>query len=777
MDKRIAVIGISFRFPDTNNMNELHWNLIRKKNSIRCIDSERKKLLGTDKDFDMAFLSRIDEFDNDFFGISNREAKSMSPQMRISLEQAAKAVWDAGYSLSYLRGKNCGVIVTQNQGSYKNHLSEYNAFSFIGNSGMMTAGNIAYRFDLRGPNMQIASTCSSSLMSVHEAAVKLYTNQADLMLVGGAEIFIPDKAELDEMDALSIISDKPECIPFSDKASGTHNGEGAAFILLKRYEDAVRDNDSIYGCIVSTAVNSNGSRSGNLTAPSAEAETEVIKKAWAEGGVLPSDITEIETHGTATKIGDPIEINGIINCLDGKEHIPPIYLGSVKSNIGHTISVAAMASLIKVICGFENNVCYPICGLENFNSELPFSEKSVMPLKEPVFYSRNEERTAGVSAYGFSGNNVHLVIRNVKHSESSDVYSDISCGIMKISVKDNRASDNYIKEICTVLSSGNVNADDLVYTMNTGRDDYGYRAAICYSSKEDLIQKLSCVRMIKASESVRAELCIILGSSDNNMLSTAAALLRAFASAGIVYNISEADEVGKLITEIAVSPDSNYGISDVIEKLSSENAQSAEQTLFTIKIGGKTVDLTSDNALYEAVKVWYLSGGNVNWNSLYKGESRRRIHLPCDIFVRKKFWGSKDGFLDECITGNQPKVNTSVKTESFNDEAVVICKNIAKKPDTAPVDVLLDGNNIPAAKTAPEKENNEDIRTIILSSWRKALDNQSITEEDSFFEFGGNSLTAMMIIDELNAKLGAKLTVEDFYIYDTIKQLAEYIEG
>ena len=405
MKEKIAVIGMSFQLPEAETREQLHWNLVRKKVSVRDVSDARKQLAsGAVPDaLQLAAVEDLALFDNSFFEISNREARAMCPEARLSLTHAAKAILDAGYALSAFRGSVCGVIVSQSDSNYQLGETQRDGFTFTGNLPAMTAGNIAYYLDLRGPNLTLSSACASTLASVHEAVWKLRLHEADWMLVGGAELAQIDRGTVEEVRASGIVSNTSCCHAFDQCADGMISGDGAGFLLLKRYEDAVRDGDHIYGCILSSAMNGNGARSGNPTAPSAEAEAEVIRRAWETADLTSDDITEIEAHGTGTIVGDPIEAESIQRCMTGNHREHPLYVSALKSNVGHLGNIAGFAALVKVLTGFEHHVCYPIAGLQTLNPAI--SADGVEFVKEPVFYTPEEKRIAGISAFAFNGTN------------------------------------------------------------------------------------------------------------------------------------------------------------------------------------------------------------------------------------------------------------------------------------------------------------------------------------------------------------------------------------
>ncbi|HNZ99583.1 beta-ketoacyl synthase N-terminal-like domain-containing protein [Ruminococcus sp.] len=776
MKSRIAVIGINFRLPNADSRQQLHWNLMRKKSAVRELDGTRTRFVNdpvTEKQ-SLAFLDDIDVFDNSFFDISNREARNMCPEMRLSLTCAAGAVLDAGYSLKELRGSNCGVIVSQSDTNYELGIEERDGFSFTGNLPAMTSGNIAYYLDLRGPNMVVSSACASTLLGVHEAAVMLVTGQADLVLAGGAELARLDRGSVREVKASGIVSPSGCCRPFDTGADGTVSGEGAGFVLLKRYEDAVRDGDHIYGCILSSAVNGNGARSGNPTAPSAQAQAEVIARAWRDAELTSDDITEIEAHGTGTRIGDPAETEGIACCMSGDRREKPVYVSALKSNLGHLGNMAGLAALIKVLTGFENNVCYPVAGLET-----PVSSSADLAfLSSPVIYSGGERRIAGISAFAFNGTNVHITVENhISDRKPAEVLSEKN-RLLKVSVKNRELAESYIRSIYESLSEGTADINDVVYTLNRGRDDYGYRCAFTFDSPEECLQKLCACTPV---------------------------------------------ECGK----IAV-----FTCGDA--------ALAAELSALGVKFGENGIALPegiSDSA--EALAFCYSHGADIDWAAYYEGCGFRRVSLPCNIMSEKHFW-YKNAEAAPAVTADDVKAEELSISEILLEECrraldmpqlgendslfdcganSMTLMELVKKLNSRGIDVkigdlyahettaslgeylenrgetadepsesaditgtlpavteddLSEAEVQPAAEEAPASGDKKDLKQALLDSCRRALDDSSLTEDDSLFDAGINSMSMMMVIDDI-AAYDAELSVEDFYECETVRELAEHL--
>ncbi len=750
--KKIAVIGMSSRLPDADDLEQLHCNLLQKKVSMHKVSNERNSLFrvyGTENG-KISQLKDIDLFDNHFFGISNKEAKAMSPEMRLSLENAAMAIMDAGYSLESLKGTDCGVITVQSDSSYRSTLKDRDAFSFIGGIPAMTCGNIAYYLDLRGPNISLASTCSSSLLALYEAAVKLSANEADLMLVGGSELSLLGNDEIKEINSVGIISKSGNCLPFDENADGTLPGEGTAFVLLKRYEDAVKDNDHIYGTILSGAVNGNGNRSGNPTAPSAEAQAEVISKAWKNAGVTSADITDIEAHGTATKVGDPIEISALNKCVsDGDIHI-----SALKSNIGHLGNMSGIASLVKVLCGFKYNTAYPVAGLKKVNSDLQLSS-SLSLLSEPYYYPEGKRRICGISSFGFNGTNVHIVVEN--NIDKAETSQADEAGILVLSVKSPNSYRRYADSIYQALAFSDSSVDDIAYTLNCCRDTYEYRTAVSYRNKKDLLNKLAASSIDKKPEHKRFCLTIVKSSDDitKEKLLGDAGKLKQLCVLGIEFDEFLLDGYGAAVAELA---DDLSRLDDVYNSLTSDaydneiadNNLNAEDIIVSLGASFNGIDIGTEYGIYEAAAAWIRNGGDIDLQLLYKDKNVRRVPVPCDIFDRQKLWGE---ITDH--TGNAEPVYA-------DKPAVSEEKEIAGYVKTSETE---------------NKRSSLNHRDILLNAWRKALGDDSLGENDSLFDFGANSMSMLSVLSELKTEYGIDLSVEDIYEYETVGEQAEYLDS
>ncbi|MGV7002864.1 beta-ketoacyl synthase N-terminal-like domain-containing protein, partial [Priestia megaterium] len=366
----IAIVGISGRFPDAKNVKEFWDNLKKGKDSVKEInrwdmDAFYHPVPQTPgKSYSKwgGFLSDVGMFDPLFFNISPKEAEFMDPQQRLFLEEAWKAIEDAGYSNVELKGKKCGVFVGCAPGDYRRKMGEYNispeAYSFMGNNEAILASRISYLLNLKGPSISINTACSSSLVALHLACESIHNRTSEMALAGGVSIMnTPDSYIL--ASQAGMLSADGRCRAFDQRANGFVPSEGVGVVMLKSLEAALEDGDHVYGVITGSGINQDGKTNG-ITAPSAPSQTALEQEVYDRYEINPETISYVETHGTGTKLGDPIEIDAL---TDGfrKYTTQTQYcaVGSVKTNIGHTLAAAGVAGLIKVLLCMKYQTLVP----------------------------------------------------------------------------------------------------------------------------------------------------------------------------------------------------------------------------------------------------------------------------------------------------------------------------------------------------------------------------------------------------------------------------------
>lgn len=502
----IAIIGMSCKYNNVNDVEEF-WKKNKDGHSfVTELSDERKadvqsiaKLYNLkDDDIEIkkgAFLEQIDTFDPLVFKISPKEATTMDPDQRIFLETAWKAIEDAGYSKKSIEGSNTGIYVGYSRGeiSYEDLLlqkdGKLDSGALSGNISSVIASRIAYTLDLKGPCITIDTACSSSLVTVHTACWAIRNHECDMAIAGGIKsIIFP--ADIKDKDDVGIASADGITRSFDDSAAGTGTSEGAGAILLKPLSQAIQDHDHIYAVIKGSAVNNDGHSIG-ITAPSTLAQEEVLIKSWTDANINPETIGYIEAHGTGTKLGDPIEIAAIQNAFskytDKKQFCA---IGSIKANMGHADTAAGITGLIKGVLCLYHKVIPPLINFKRPNRKIDFVNSPIY-VNDLVknWETDGEKRRCGISSFGLSGTNCHIVIEEYENDVLADkerediltISSNIKDGLLKI-------AQSYYKFLCT----HEVSLNQFCYSANA-RDVYPYRMAIIAESMELLKEKLKVV--------------------------------------------------------------------------------------------------------------------------------------------------------------------------------------------------------------------------------------------------------------------------------------------
>lgn len=620
----IAIIGISTRFPMADNIEEFWENICNNIDCVSDLPDARKKDIdcylrykgAAHDDFRYlkgAYINDIDKFDYSFFNLTPNEAKLMDPVQRIFLEVAWNAIEDAGYSEKLISGSDVGIFmghISDLEGyKYKQMIYDVDPnlipYSLAGTLSSIIPSRISYILNLKGPSMLIDTACSSSLVAVDLACQALRNGNCDMALVGSVRLnILPfDK----EFLKVGIESSDDITRTFDQNGDGSGMGEGAAAILIKRLSKARRDGDNIYAVIKGSAVNQDG-RSMGITAPNPSAQTDVILEAWENSRISPKSIGYIDTHGTATKLGDPIEIEGIQGAFERYTKDKQFCaVSSIKSNIGHTYDCAGLAGLIKGVLAIKHKTLPPSVHFNRPNSEIDFSDSPVfVNIKPRKWNTENSLRRCGVSAFGLSGTNCHIVMEEYPedmavNSEMPDALSiDCKSGkeefqVLSLSAKSIYALKILVKKYNELLYElPERSFESLFFTANTGRGQYKYRLSVISKDWRDLKDKI------------------------NNIASSQ---LENLNGPFIYYGVCKAvpDNKEKLkpgeIREVDI---------DRLSILASEKMQESGEM--------------SDLALLQEICRLFTSGADVNWETLYRGKRLKRISLPVYPFERKRCW-------------------------------------------------------------------------------------------------------------------------------------------
>ncbi len=522
LTKEIAIIGMAGRFPGAENIDEFWQNLHDGVESIVKLSDEELRSLGVDPTLLNApnyvnvagLIPKIQEFDASFFDYSPREAQVIDPQQRFYLECAWTALENAGYqphSDKYTIGVYGGIApstyllnnILQNNDLAEGRLIESAAWlqAFVGNTGDFLTTRVAYKFNLTGPAINLQTGCSTSLVAVHMACQSLLRGECDIALAGG--VSIQQKAGYLYEEGM-IFSPDGHCHAFDASAKGMVGGDGVAIVVLKPLKQAIADGDHIYATIKGSAINNDGNLKVGFTAPGVDGQTAVIAAAQRDAGIEPETITYIETHGTGTPLGDPIEIAGLTQAFRAKtDKKGYCAIGSVKTNVGHLNTAAGVTGLIKATLSLKHQQIPPSLNFEKPNPEIDFANSPFYVNTKLSAWERNgSPRRAGVSAFGFGGTNAHVVLEEwddtTRKSKTTlrlgSVTSQKSKELLVLSAKTASALDTATSNLATHLKQNpEINLADVAYTLSIGRVGFNHRRIVVVSDIEDAVNTLNTV--------------------------------------------------------------------------------------------------------------------------------------------------------------------------------------------------------------------------------------------------------------------------------------------
>lgn len=502
----IAIIGMTGRFPGSRTLEEFWRNLCEGRELISFFTDEELEASGIDPTVlqDPAYvkagaiLEDADLFDASFFGFFPKEAEIMDPQQRIFLEGAWEALEGAGYNPESYKGR-IGVYAGESINSYllNNIGSNYDLIqslngmqTFIGNDRDFLTTQVSYKLNLKGPSITVQTACSTSLVAVHLACQSLLSRECDMALAGGVSVAAPLKSGYFYEEG-GISSPDGHCRAFDARAQGTVGGNGLGIVVLKRLADALADGDFIHALIKGSAVNNDGSLKVGYTAPSVDGQAEVIAEALAVAGVDCETISYIETHGTGTPVGDPIEIFALkqaFSSAKGKKSF--CALGSVKTNMGHLDAAAGVAGLIKTVLSLEHKMLPPSLHFEQPNPLIDFDDSPFYVNSKLAQWEESATaRRAGVSSFGIGGTNAHAVLEEAPARKPSG--ESRSSQLLLLSAKTSSALDKATQNLAEHLKqNSDLNLADVAYTLQVGRATFGHRLMLVCHDLNDAVAGL-----------------------------------------------------------------------------------------------------------------------------------------------------------------------------------------------------------------------------------------------------------------------------------------------
>lgn len=590
----IAIIGIACKFPEAKNSCQYWNNIVNGKNCIGKIPENRVRLANKfvrNKDVFSkpgGYLDEIEMFDPLSYGLTENEAIAMDPIQRKFLETVWDCIEDSGISIDDIRNSRTGVFVGRDHTNNMNYQKifgisnlDYEAGSWAG----ILASRASYLLNLRGPSIVIDTACSSGMVSIYTACQELRSKKCDMAIAGGISIeVIPTFSQALEN---FVENGGTELSAFDRNSKGTIWSEGVGAVLLKPLKRAIEDRNNIYSVIKGISINNDGQSNGILS-PNSEAQEDVIVNSWEDAGIDPEKISYIEAHGTGTKLGDPIEIKGLTAAFrrytDKKQFCA---IGTVKSNIGHTQAASGIAAIIKVALAIKNGVIPPNINFDEVNPYIKFYESPVYVNDRLIQWKSNgEPKTAGISSYGFSGTNCHLVLQEYQRQSEEMSKKSTLPQIFTLSARDEKTLIRLVKIYSEYIkSNSNLELLDLCFTLNIGRIHFSHRIAFLVKDKTELMEKLS-------------KLCNWQGG-----------LVK---ESQIYYsgNLTKANCKSQYKETQVSDSEKTFGVSDNIRQLE-------EMYIICEK---------------------YICGENIDWKKVYHGVNTKRISLPGYPVDKVRLW-------------------------------------------------------------------------------------------------------------------------------------------
>lgn len=508
----IAIVGMGCRLPGSVVDSESLWNLlIQGTSGISEVPADRWDINALyDADIDApgkmntrygGFVKNVADFDPEFFGISPREAASMDPQQRLLLEVTWEALENANIDPRNLYGTSAGVfigIIAYDYGQRLlgiNGLEKIDAYSGTGSSLGVAAGRISYTLGLTGPSLSLDTACSSSLVSIHLACESLRRRECNLAMAGGVNLMLEPGLSVNFSKAHMLSSDG-KCKTFDASANGYVRGEGCGIVVLKRLGDAIKNNDPILALIRGSAVNQDGA-SGGLTVPSGPSQSSVIRQALKNAKITPNDVGYIEAHGTGTSLGDPIELGSMADVFShGRDMTDPLWIGSIKTNIGHLEAAAGIAGIMKLILALRNEKIPAHLNCETPTARFAWSENPIRVAQTTKSWPRSDKpRIAGISSFGFSGTNAHILLEEAPVSNSLDNTGHQSDSgntqILNFSAQSQQALITLAKSYSSLLKANqNLDLYQLCANASQSRAHLKYRLSVLGSTPGEIAENL-----------------------------------------------------------------------------------------------------------------------------------------------------------------------------------------------------------------------------------------------------------------------------------------------
>ncbi|MDQ0243085.1 acyl transferase domain-containing protein/thioesterase domain-containing protein [Bacillus fengqiuensis] len=844
----IAIIGMACRFPGAKTPRQFWDYLVAEKELVHTFNEKELKESGINEESYLmadyvtrgAVLDDVEYFDADFFEFTPNDAKLTDPQQRVFLECAWEALEVSGYPSSS-SPQNIGVYGSMSPSTYLlRNISQSKEYGkdvlsypvMLGNDKDFLCTRVSYKLNLTGPSMSIQTACSSSLVAVHAACQSLINGECEMALAGGVSITVPQHTGYLYKEGGTLSKDG-SCRAFDDKATGTVKGNGCGIILLKPLEKALEDRDTIHTIIKSTAINNDGRLKIGFTAPSPSGQAKAIREAIELAGIAPEDIEYIETHGTGTSLGDPIEIKALTDAFstDKKQFCA---IGSVKPNIGHLDAAAGIANVIKTTMVLKENIIPRSIHYETPNKKIDF-ENSPFYVNQSL-QRRSEESPityAGVSSLGMGGTNAHAILQ-----KGPQTITEPQSGpyLLVLSGKTEDKVNQLIEQLHQHIETHPEHAlSDIAYTLAVGRKEFDTRTYLIFQGKGEVLNGFTNKfgeRMNKVSEADLKPYAFSISATATRwyyrqlynelsayrckvneliqLVETTTGLktlkMNLLESVQEDFNSSREDVLVrficlhafvKLLMDLGIRPTKIYCNDPISDYIAASVAEVCDtDTVIDIFVNklydigyGKTVIpklprmevIASGGRKIQEVISDPHNDWMQEWNvSASRGVSENRLDKEVTMisvpFVDKTN-SPAVGFLD-CI-GTAWTFGTTVDWSLLYQHQAVGRIPLPTYPfDKKRFWIDFDSNE-GKEKLQPsgdiQTENKHSIEEQMTDIWKKCLDIEDIHPDDDFFlNLDGDSLTSIEIISDIKSQLNVNVSLEDFMVHSTLNRLIEH---
>jgi acyl transferase domain-containing protein len=725
----VAIIGMAGRFGDVGDL-DAYWQQVRDgRTSVRTLTTAELLAAG-ESPGRMADPSYVDRhaplpdpewFDADFFGLTPLDASITDPQHRVFLETCWQALEDAGYPP---RGVDAVVGVyggckesrygwlVEAQRDLMPAIDDYRIG--VGTGVDHLCMRVSHRLGLTGPSVTVMTTCSTSLVAVHQACQALLAGDCDVALAGGVAVRVPLRGSSTREG--SVISPDGVCRPFDAAANGTIGGDGVGVVVLKRLAEAVADGDSVRAVICGSAVNNDGGDRAGYHAPSVSGQATLIHSAHVAAGVDPATIDHVQAHGTATVVGDPIEVTGLTRAFalggwtrDGEAR-PRCVLGAVKSNIGHTDAAAGVAGLVAAVMALRHRTLPPIANYQKPNPEIDFESTPFTVLTRAAQWERRgHPRRAGVSSFGMGGTNAHVVVEEAAPRPAA--YHRLPVRLLALAARTPAALDAMTTRLAAHLRSHPEQAlEDVAYTLQIGRVPFPYRRVAVVADHEDAADVLS--------GRVPDRLVTSTGPCHERPV-----LLRH--GRPVDRDEPVAPELFRYLPALRVTapadPDAAEALTSFVRRIVGDGADGGEPLRYTVDPRSALWDLLTD------IGGLWVAGAPIRWAPLHEGQGRCRVPVPTYPFQRQR--------------------------------------HLVPMPAAAPAPAS-------AASPAPGRAGEPDSVVLLFE---EVLGTSGVGPDDDFFGLGGDSLVAAQLAVRLEEVFAVTVPLDDVFDHPTPAALAAVV--